>query len=314
MKKYLTIMAGIMFLSTAVLAQTVNRTVKTPSFFMPENALKNKNDAEKLSLMKTTLYKHGSAASITSNSNTISPLPDIRYAPASIETILEKQKNLPKNDLNKYKKSIVRSYKLSLDDLQKILQWEYENINKETLRMEAVLRHLKTAAPSYRFANFKIEKQISQDMVKNRKRYKKLQQKFKEIIESEPKNQSIYIIEARNDLFWLHYGLSEQWQNNWRGYTSGYHFKDITYISIFNHEYSHLFSYYRQHLNMLKNRRIPAPDMTAHFYINQDTVNTYQRLFDEYINDLNRIGKGLDVNNPLLLRQLDDMQNKKISI
>ena len=127
------------------------------------------------------------------------------------------------------------------------------------------------------------------------------------------RNKKIYIIEAKNHLFWIRYELPDEGINGF-SIKGNYHFKDVTYISIFDSKYRHLFSYNRQHINMLKNRRIPAADKTSDFYIDSHTVNIYQQLFDDYINDLNRIGKGLDINNPQLLRQLDEMQDKTISI
>ena len=298
-----------MFLLPAVSAQTVKRTAKSPSFFVPDNALKSKTEAEKLSVSRRKIIRGGA----TNVNNSGEAFESINFYKAPIDAILKEQSEFSSDKLAKYKKDIVNSYKLSVYDLQKLLQREYRNINKETVRMEAVLQHLKTASPAYRFANFQIDRQISQDMVKNRKRYKKLKEKFAEITEREKTNAIIYIIEAKNDLFWKRHELSKQRQYGWRGYTSGYHFKDITYISLFDDKYGYLFSYYRQHLNMLENRRISAPDRITGFYIDITTVNIYQKLFDDYITDLNRVGKGLDINNPQLLRQLNEMQDETIS-
>lgn len=310
MKKYITTLIAIAFLTTAAWSQTVKRTAKTPIFFVPDSVLKNKTDAERLASGRTGGYNRNTL----SISPQTSPLSRIHYNAAPIDNILQKQTPFSKIKINEYKSDILSSYALFPTDLQILLQSEYDTINKETLRMEAVLQYLKNASPAYRLANFQINRQISQDMVENRKHYKKLKQKFAEIMENSPKNQNIYIIKAKNDLFWKHYELSKQWKYNWKGYTQGYHFKNVTYISVFNHEYTHLFSYYRQHLNMLKDRRIFAPDKTAAFYIEPNIVHIYQQLFDDYLNDLNRIGKGLDINNPHLLRQLNEMQDKTISI
>lgn len=298
-----------MFLLPAVSAQTVKRTAKSPSFFVPDNALKSKPEAEKLSVSGRKIIR-GGATNVNNSGETFE---SIRFDKAPIDAILKKQSEFSSGELARYKKNIVNSYKLSVYDLQKLLQREYRNINKETARMEAVLQHLKTASPAYRFANFQIDRQISQDMVKNRKRYKKLKEKFAEITEGKKTDAITYIIEAKNDLFWKHHELSKQWQYGWKGYIRGYHFKNITYISLFDDKYDYLFSYYRQHLNMLKNRRILAPIGTDSFYIDNNTVNIYQKLFDDYITDLNRVGKGLDINNPQLLRQLDEMQDETIS-
>ena len=321
MKRYLIIILITLFFTPFTAAQVVKRTTKTPNFFVPGSVMKSKTDAEKLSSAGNKGVIRGGPASI-SNIGTVRGEPasvrstsgikeNISFTNAPVDTILNEQTQFSKDKLKEYKKNIVNSYRLSASDLQKLLQREYDNINGETIRMEAVLEHLKTATPAYRLANFQIEQQISQDMIKNRKRYKKIKEKFTEIIQNTPKGKNIYIIEAKDNLFWIRYELSKYPGS---GYVHGYHFKDITYISVFDKDYSYLFSYYRQHLNMLKNQRILAPTATQNFYIDTNIVKKYQQLFDWYLKDLNRISKGLDVNNPLLLKQLDEMQDKTISI
>lgn len=310
MRKYLIIIIFILFVVPCVWGQTIKRTTKSPTFFVPHDTFKNKTEKERLSAPQKQNYIRGSVAHIertTAQSTTA----NIRYDKAPVDEILKAQSNFSEEKLSDYKKNIVNSYSLSVRDLQQLLQKEYDDVNEETLRMEAALRYLKTASPAYKLANFQLETQISQDMTNSRKHYKMIKQKFSEITEKQ-KNKRIYIIEAKNNLFWI-YELRNKATN---GFSVGgdYHFKDITYISIFDTAYNHLFSYYRQHLNMLKNRRIPAPDRTDDSYIDTETVKMYQQLFDDYINDLNRIGKGLDINNPLLLRQLNEMQDKTISI
>lgn len=313
MKKYLLILMLTMMMSPCVFAQAVKRTTKNPNFFVPEGALRNNTGTEKLSFVKKQQNRNTLAISEQKTA-----LKGVQFEAAPIEDILKKQSYLSKQQLYTYRNDIVHSYKLTIGDLQKLLQREYESVNKETIRMEAVLQHLKTASPAYRLANLQIEKQISQDMVKNRRRYKKLKQKFTEIIEKESVNKNIYVLEAKNDMFWRRYELSKiLGQSRHTGYVqwkASHHFRDVTYISIFDSDYSYVFSYYRQHLNMLQNRRIAAPNKISGFYIEQNVVNIYQKLFDGYLDDLNRIGKGLDVINPVLLRQLNEMQDKNISI
>lgn len=318
MRKYLIIFIFILFTVPCVWGQTIKRTTKSPTFFVPNDTLKSKSktEKEKLSATKNKNYTRGNIAHIKQTTvESTDTLPkehlNMRYDKAPVDEILKAQPYSSKEELSEYKKSIVNSYALSVQDLQQLLQKEYDDVNEETLRMEAALRYLKTASPAYQLANFQLETQISQDMIKSRKHYKTIKQRFSEITEKQ-KNKRIYIIEAKNNLFWI-YELRNKATNGFR-VGGDYHFKDVTYISIFDTAYNHLFSYYRQHLNMLKNRRIPAPDRTDDSYIDTETVKMYQQLFDDYINDLNRIGKGLDINNPLLLRQLNEMQDKTISI
>ena len=303
----------IIFTAPCVWGQIVKRTTKAPTFFVPNGSLKAKTDAEKLSAIKKPAHTRGGVAHIEKPTEVSTAYyPEIQYEKAPIDSILKKQKDFSKEMLSNYRQKIVNSFAIYSDELEKLLRYEYEKVNQETLRMKGALDYIKAATPAYRLANYQLDAQISQDMVKSRKHYKKIKQKLAEII-SEQKNKKVYIIEAKNNLFWIHYKLLDEKISGFN-IKGNYHFKDVTYISIFDNKYNHLFSYNRQHINMLKNRRIPAADKTADFHIDIHTVNTYQQLFDDYINDLNRIGKGLDINNPQLLRQLDEMQDKTISI
>ena len=65
---------------------------------------------------------------------------------------------------------------------------------------------------------------------------------------------------------------------------------------------------------MLKQKKITAPQQVGKLKIGQREVNIYQNLLNGYLTDLNRIGKGLDITNPQLLRQLNEMQNRQLSI
>ncbi|MBQ8481437.1 MAG: hypothetical protein IJ532_02755 [Alphaproteobacteria bacterium] len=303
----------IIFITPCVWGQIVKRTAKAPSFFVPNGSLKAKTDAEKLSATKKPAYARGRTAHIEKDAGNYVAYPDIQYEKAPIDEILRKQKNFSAADISNYRQNIVKGFTLYSAELDKLMQYEYEKVNRETLRMNAALEYIKIASSAYRLANFQLDTQISQDMIKSRKHYKKIKQKLTEII-SEQKNKKIYIIEAKNSMFWMRYEVLRKAINSFNIKGENYHFKDVTYISIFDNKYNHLFSYYRQHINMLKNRRIPAADRTSDFNINHNAVNIYQQLFDDYINDLNRIGKGLDINNPKLLRQLDEMQDKTISM
>lgn len=320
MRKYLIIFIFILFTVPCVWGQTIKRTTKSPTFFVPNDTFKNKTEKEKLSATKNKNYTRGNIAHIKQTTvESTDTLPkehlNMRYDKAPVDEILKAQPYLSKEQLSEYKKSIVNSYALSVQDLQQLLQKEYDDVNEETLRMEAALRYLKTASPAYQLANFQLETQISQDMTNSRKHYKTIKQRFSEIIKKQ-ESKKVYIIEAKSSLFWDLYEQIKSMKKNENGIKFYLHSHPVyvTYISIFDDKYNRQFSYYRQHLNMLKNRRIPAPDRTDDSYIDTETVKMYQQLFDDYINDLNRIGKGLDINNPLLLRQLNEMQDKTISM
>lgn len=207
---------------------------------------------------------------------------------------------------------ITDSYAMYPADLQKLLQSQLDIINQEILRMEAVVKIMKTASPAYRLANYGIEKQIANLP----KYYNLFKQKISEIIKKSPKDKYLYVIKA----YW---GLNVLNLNKINSSGDSIEFMGLTprkpekfreFVNICNHEYKCLMSYMRYHQNMVKNRRIKAPVKTDKFVIDKNAVSIYQRLFDDYINDLSRIGKGLDVNNRQLLRQLNEMQDKKISM
>ena len=313
MKKYLIIILIALLFTPFALAQTVKRSTKTPDFFVPRNVMKNQTEAEKLSSVAPVNAKGGLGRV---SSRITQSVPQFKKAP--VADILKNQSAISKNDKLNYLKTIVNSFTLYPRDLSQLLQSEFDTVNQETIRMKGIMQTLRSSSWAYRLANFKLEQQISQDMVKNRKHYKKIKQKFTEIIKETPPNTPLYIIEAKNPLFWKNFEIIKLMEAKsifgtiyWKGSN---HFKDVSYITIFNSNYEHLFSYYRQHLNMLKQKKITAPDQIGKYRIGQREINIYQQLFNNYLTDLNRIGKGLDITNPQLLRQLNEMQNRQISI
>lgn len=319
MKRYLIIILITLFFTPFAAAQVVKRTTKTPNFFVPGSVMKSKTDAEKLSSAATANPK-GGVGKISPNV-TPSPSPSVlrlHFKKAPIDEILGKQSSLSKNDKINYIKAVVNSFTLYPSDLDQLLQSELNTVNQETVRMKNIMQTLRNSSWAYQLANFELKRQISQDMVKNRKHYKKIKQRFTEIIKETPPNSPLYIVEAKNPLFWKNFEVLKLMiakkkfgAISWKGSN---HFKEVSYITIFNSDYKHLFSYYRQHLNMLKQKRIIAPGEVGKYRIGQREINIYQQLFDGYLTDLNRIGKGLDINNPQLLRQLNEMQNRQISI
>ena len=81
------------------------------------------------------------------------------------------------------------------------------------------------------------------------------------------------------------------------------------FISIFDYEHNHVFSYRRTHVDSNQNRRILAAPSG-----NKEIDEDYQKLFDDYRADLRRIGYGLDITNPTLLRQIGEMKNRVITV
>ena len=314
MKKYLLIILLTLLITPFATAQVVKRTTKTPSFFVPDKALKQASEKE--TIPSAPLRTVGGAGAI---SNTFSPSSfRMQYKKAPIDDILKKQLTLSKSDKARYKQSIVKSFTLYPNDLNNLLQKELDIVNQETVRMQNIVQNLKRSSWAYQLANFELKRQISQDMVKNREHYKKIKQKFTKIINDTPEDQPVYIVEAKNQLFWQTYEVIKIVTEkklfgsfHWQGSN---HFKDVTFISIFDSNCKHLFSYYRQHLNMLKQKKITAPQQVGKLKIGQREVNIYQNLLNGYLTDLNRIGKGLDITNPQLLRQLNEMQNRQLSI
>ena len=315
MKKYLLITLLSLLIAPFATAQVVKRTTKMPNFFVPDKTLKQISKTEEtMPIIPKRIV--GGAMAISNNS--LSSSFNIQYKKAPIGNILKKQSSISETDKSNYIRAIVNSFTLYPSDLDKLLQSELNTINQETIRMQDIVQNLNSSSWAYQLANFELKRQISQDMVKNREHYKKIKQKFTEIINKTPKNQHLYIIEAKNPLFWKNFEIVKLMTAksifgsiSWKGSN---HFKDVSFITIFNSDYKHLFSYYRQHLNMLKQKKITAPERVGKYRIGQREINIYQNLLNGYLTDLNRIGKGLDITNPQLLRQLNEMQNHKISI
>lgn len=217
------------------------------------------------------------------------------------------QEHHPNKDCNKINSVITNSYAFYPSDLQILLKKQFDLLNQETLQMRAILNNMKTRSSAYKLANYGIKKQITDDMVIVRKQYKNIKETYKKIVKNIPSDKLIYVIEG-NWMYWVEYDEKG---------ISGIHFyrkPNNSFINIFSHEYKWLMSYPKFHDNVLKYSRIIAPTETEKFVIDKDAVNIYQKLFDDYLHDLNRIGKGLDINNQDLLRQLDEMQDKDKSM
>ena len=328
MKKYLMIMAAVILLGSAFAAkaQTVRRTQKTPDFFVPNSVLQQAHKTENLPSGQQMLQN----AAVRANqrqSGGIEPsyspsLGNYNYSSVSgrtllggekmktkaapVDKILEKQ-HLGKYELKEYKDSILASYYLLPRELEYILQREKDTINADIQRMTAIRNNWNNQSGAFRFVNYKLDAQISEDMTKVAQNYKKRQKKFAELLKKTPPDRRIAVIEATDPVFWLKTVYESTNKSAFRVKQSETS-QDLHYVSVFDAEFKHVFTYHRKHIDPNRNRRVIAAKSG-----NPKIDAIYQNLFDGYLNDLGRIGAGLDVNNPVLLRQISEMQDKKVS-
>ncbi len=227
------------------------------------------------------------------------------YPPAPIEKILKKQ-TWREKDLEKYQANITRSYSLSSEQLKKMLDAEYAKINSETKRMQKIKQNWHTLSYAYQFANYKLNEQISEEITQSRKQFAKRKAHFNVLLKNTPATEKIYLIESTDPLFF--YQSIRGSSSNTKGkYIQIKHSAyPVYYISVFNHKYQHLFTYQRQHVDMLQKRRIVTFLKTKNERVNR----SFQKLFDDYLVDLKRIGAGLDITNRDMLTKLNDMQDE----
>lgn len=235
--------------------------------------------------------------------NIVSAAPQ-QYPPAPIDKILQKQ-IVNKDKLAKYRHSIVNSYKLQPKQLQNLLDAEYDEINRDTKRMQNIKKNWKSFPYAYHFANYMLNAQISEEITRSRKKFINRKKRFEEILKNTPKGQPIYIIEANDPLFFIETIRKNPNNKVARTIKMTYMARELNYISVFDSEYKHLFTYHRQHIDMLQNRRIVTSLNTK----NKEVNRSYQVLFDDYLADMKRIGAGLDINNPRMFREIEQMQN-----
>jgi len=242
---------------------------------------------------------------------------NMREAP--IDAILAKQP-LPKKRLEHYKKHIIRSFALLPKDLNTILQKELRNIDSETKRMQQIKVGWKQQTFAYKLANYQLIPQINSGINASRKNYKKRKEIFAGLLKNAPADKYISVIESTDDLFDSIHRTTQSIPNaspkmkdtmvRFLGSNmpsiekTGFYF-----ISIFDYEHNHVFSYRRTHVDSNQNRRILAAP-SGNKKIDED----YQKLFDDYRADLRRIGYGLDITNPTLLRQIGEMKNQVITV
>lgn len=227
-----------------------------------------------------------------------------QYPPAPVDKILKKQ-FISDDSLQKYQKSIIRSYSLTPEQLNRLLETEYSKINNETQRMQKIKQNWRSFPYAYRFANYKLNEQISDEITQSRKKFGNRKQRFNELMKNTTANQKIYIIEATDPLFFFKTVRSSGNSKAGRIQLS-YSMHAIYYLSVFDHEYKHQFTYHRQHVDMLQQRRIITTLNTKNKRVN----SAFQKLFDDYLSDMKRIGSGLDINNQEMFAKLNEMRNE----
>lgn len=233
--------------------------------------------------------------------NTVNAAPQQKYPQAPIDEILKHQS---KDDykIKEYRKSIVRSYSLTPSQLQDLLNAEYTKINNYTERMQKIKKNWNSFSYAYRFVNYQLNAQISKEMTKSRKSFIKRKKQFNDLLKNYPNNK-LYVIEATDPLFFYR---TVRKNNGNKGIQLQQSAHDMHYLSVFDYEFQHLFTYHRQHVNMLLGRRMITPTRTKNERVNR----SFQKLFDDYITDMKRIGNGLDINNQDTLAKIADMKNE----
>ncbi len=227
-----------------------------------------------------------------------------KYPPAPITKILAKQIINP-SQAAKYMQAVIRSYTLLPKELNQILQAEYQSVNRETARMHQIKQGWRQTPPEYRLLNYKLNEQISAQSTQSRKKYAARKQRFTEFIKNAPQNRPVYVIESTNPLFFFLTVRQNSKSEHKSGITMKFSNHGIRYLSLFDADYKHIFTYHRQHVDMLENRRF-----IVYKTRNPRVNNSYQQLFDDYLTDLKKIGAGTDMTNRTLLRQISEMKNE----
>lgn len=230
------------------------------------------------------------------------------FTPAPVDRILKAQ-NENAAKIQEYKKNILNSYTMRPDQLNTLLESEYAEINRETERMQKIKKNWKSLPYAYRYTNYKLNEQISEEITQSRKKFINRKKRFNDLISNSPKNKPIYIIESTDPLFFyatIRANPNNKATNRLRMTFSSH---GIHYLSVFDNNYEHLFTYNRQHVDMLQQRRIISPTRTKNERVNR----AFQKLFDDYLVDMKRIGSGLDINNNALFAKLNDMRDENRS-
>ena len=290
MKKILIIYWIIIFAWILLAFSAVAANAKKPSFFVPEGSFTASEEKPKISAV---INRHaGLAASRNTKSTHSTPYKRLFNArkmnieAAPIDEIAKVNHLSPT-----YVNSIIKSFTLTETQLTKLLKDEFERINNDTTQIHQIVRQWPNQSKAYHLANYMIKDQSGQEMIKSRQQIKDIKNKYQQLLASAGGGGRIYIIEAKDPLLYLStvsFGVKG-------------HLENITYISVFDNQKKHVFSYNRLHQDMLKDKQIPK--------IQQYEYEIYYQSFDDYLTDLKRIGQGLDVTNPTLLQQIGEMED-----
>lgn len=276
---WLIISAWIYLAFTAMAANA-----QKPSFFVPDNAFKT--PVEKPAIMPRLNRGAGMAAS----RNTNSPQPIFNKRKMSIKQAPVDEIAKANHLTDAYIKSIKNSFALSKAQLNTLLQDEFARINNNTAQLHQIINQWPQQSKAYQLANYMIKDQSSQEITQSRRQMKETKDNYQKLLAETEENDKVYIIEAQNpDLYLQQHGSIKG------------HWKKVTYISVFNNEKKHIFTYNRLHQDMLEDKQIPK--------IRQHEYEFFYQSFDNYLTDLRRIGQGLDVQNPTLLKQMSEMED-----
>lgn len=233
-----------------------------------------------------------------------------RSANDFIDPLLQEQ-FMSETNQAEYQKNILWSRSLYPKDLLALLRREFSSVDNETQRRQKIVRYFAKESSAYKFANYRILNQIREQSERSDRIYTAVRKKYNDFLKKAPPQQKIYLISATNSYFFkkqIAQKLSEQ--NRQISWWLHGHPNRIHYLSLFDNEYHHILTYPQMHVDMNRQRRIIAAQPSKEKHISQQTYQIYQNLFDQYLHDLNRIGKGLDIINPDLLTELADMKNE----
>ena len=290
MKKILIIYWLIIFAWIYLAFSAVAANAKKPSFFVPEGTFKTSEEKPKIAprmsrgagLVASRNTKSAHSANYRRQFN----IRKMNVEAAPIDEIAKV------NHLSEaYISSIIKSFTLTESQLTRLLKDEFDRINDNTAQLHQIVKQWPNQSKAYHLANYMIKDQSGQEMIKSRQQMKDIKDKYQQLLSSAGGGK-IYIIEAKNPSLYL---LTSN-VNAIRG-----HIDKISYISVFDNNKKHVFSYNRLHQDMLEDKQIPK--------IGRPEYEIYYQSFDEYLSDLRRIGQGLDVKNPTLLRQIGEMED-----
>ena len=186
--------------------------------------------------------------------------------------------------------------------MQQALHNEMNNIEKRTQYINNLQKKYQQSQDvAYRLANQGLTEQLKENknfLKKQEKIVRNIDKKYRDFFRRHNPDETIYIITSD-------YPLCRECNLTFNA--------DRKYISIVTSEYKMAFCYQKVEIDdMFNGRDIKAPQVK---YIDQTgamrAVN-FQTLFEHYLNDLERIGNNMDINNQHLLHEIGQMNGKKV--